>query len=54
LDLCPYKDPRRLAMCIDVVFGQQPQLLGDIPAGGCSQVMSPLYQIPESVYRYTY
>lgn len=54
LGLCPYKERRRLAMNIGVVFGQRPQLLWDIPAGESFKLMRDLYQIPDSIYRYTY
>jgi ABC-2 type transport system ATP-binding protein len=54
LGLCPYKERRRLAMNIGVVFGQRPQLLWDIPAGESFKLMRDLYQVPDSIYRYTY
>ena len=54
LGLAPFRERRRLAMNIGVVFGQKPQLLWDIPAGESFKLLKAMYQIPDEVYRYTY
>jgi ABC-2 type transport system ATP-binding protein len=54
LGLDPFRERRRLAMNIGVVFGQKPQLLWDIPAGESFKLLKGMYRIPEMTYRYTY
>jgi viologen exporter family transport system ATP-binding protein len=50
----PFRERRRLAMNIGVVFGQRPQLLWDLPAVDTFQLLKAMYRIPEEIYRYTY
>jgi len=54
LGLHPWKERRRLALNIGVVFGQKPQLLWDIPAGESFKLLKTMYRIPDEIYRYTY
>jgi ABC-2 type transport system ATP-binding protein len=54
LGLNPWRERRRLARNIGVVFGQKPQLLWDIPAGESFKLLKAMYAIPDDVYRYTY
>jgi ABC-2 type transport system ATP-binding protein len=54
LGLNPWRNRRRLALHIGVVFGQRPQLLWDIPAGESFKLLKAMYGIPDDVYRYTY
>ncbi|HEY4156563.1 MAG TPA: ATP-binding cassette domain-containing protein [Polyangiaceae bacterium] len=54
LGLNPWRERRRLARNIGVVFGQKPQLLWDIPAGESFKLLKGMYAIPDDVYRYTY
>jgi ABC-2 type transport system ATP-binding protein len=53
LGMDPWRDRRRLAANIGVVFGQKPQLLWDIPAGQSFELLKAMYAIPEDTYRFT-
>lgn len=50
----PWKERRRLALNIGVVFGQRPQLLWDIPVRETFRLLRTMYRIPDEVYEYTY
>jgi len=50
----PWKERRRLALNIGVVFGQRPQLLWDIPVRETFRLLRTMYRIPDEVYQYTY
>jgi ABC-2 type transport system ATP-binding protein len=50
----PWKERRRLALDIGVVFGQRPQLLWDIPVRETFRLLKTMYRVPEAVYRDTY
>ena len=50
----PWQNRRQVAMNIGVVFGQKPQILWDIPAGESFKLLKSLYNIPDSVYDFTY
>ena len=54
LGLVPWKERRRLAQSLGVVFGQKPQILWDIPARESFQLLKAMYAIPDDVYRFTY
>jgi ABC-2 type transport system ATP-binding protein len=49
----PFRERRRVALHIGVVFGQKPQLLWDIPPGESFKLLKAMYRIPDDVYRYT-
>ncbi len=53
LGLDPYRERRRVALHIGVVFGQKPQLLWDIPPLQSFELLKAMYRIPDHVYRYT-
>jgi ABC-2 type transport system ATP-binding protein len=53
LGMDPWRERRRLATNIGVVFGQKPQLLWDIPAGQSFELLRAMYAIPEETYRFT-
>ncbi|HEX6276516.1 MAG TPA: ATP-binding cassette domain-containing protein [Polyangiaceae bacterium] len=50
----PWKERRKLALNMGVVFGQKPQLLWDIPARESFKLLRTMYAIPEDVYRFTF
>jgi ABC-2 type transport system ATP-binding protein len=50
----PWKERRKLALNIGVVFGQKPQLLWDIPAGESFKLLKAMYRIPDEIYRFTF
>ncbi len=50
----PWKDRRKLALNIGVVFGQRPQLLWDIPVRETFRLLKTMYRIPDEVYNVTY
>lgn len=54
LGLSPWKQRRRLAARIGVVFGQKPQLLWDIPVRETFTLLREMYGIPAAVYEKTY
>jgi ABC-2 type transport system ATP-binding protein len=54
LGVVPWKERRRLAQSLGVVFGQKPQILWDIPARESFQLLKAMYAIPDEVYRFTY
>jgi ABC-2 type transport system ATP-binding protein len=53
LGLDPFRQRRRLALHIGVVFGQKPQLLWDIPPAQSFELLKAMYRIPDDVYRFT-
>ncbi len=54
LGLNPWKERRKLALNMGVVFGQKPQLLWDIPARESFQLLRAMYAIPDDVFRFTF
>jgi ABC-2 type transport system ATP-binding protein len=54
LGVVPWRERRRLAQSMGVVFGQKPQILWDIPARESFRLLKVMYQIPDSVFRFTY
>jgi ABC-2 type transport system ATP-binding protein len=50
----PWKERRKLARRIGVVFGQRPQLLWDIPVRETFGLLKTMYRIPDAVYQVTY
>jgi ABC-2 type transport system ATP-binding protein len=54
LGLDPWRERKKLALNIGVVFGQKPQLLWDIPAGESFKLLKAMYRIPDDVYRFTF
>ena len=54
LGLVPWKERRKLALNIGVVFGQRPQLLWDIPVQETFRLLEAMYHIPDEVYQITY
>jgi viologen exporter family transport system ATP-binding protein len=50
----PWKERRKLALRIGVVFGQRPQLLWDIPVRETFGLLKTMYRIPDAVYQVTY
>lgn len=50
----PFRERRRLALEIGVVFGQRPQLLWDLCTADTFELLKAMYQIPEDVYRFTH
>jgi ABC-2 type transport system ATP-binding protein len=50
----PWKERRKLALDIGVVFGQRPQLLWDIPVRETFRLLRTMYRIPDEVYQITY
>ena len=54
LGVVPWKERRRLAPSLGVVFGQKPQILWDIPAKESFELLKAMYAIPDDVYRFTY
>ena len=50
----PWKERRKLALNMGVVFGQKPQLLWDIPARESFKLLRAMYAIPDDVYRFTF
>jgi ABC-2 type transport system ATP-binding protein len=50
----PWKDRRRLALHIGVVFGQRPQLLWDIPVRETFGLLRTMYRIPQATFDVTY
>ena len=54
LGLEPFRQRRKLASRIGVVFGQRPQLLWDIPVRETFSLLKTMYRIPESVFEVTY
>jgi ABC-2 type transport system ATP-binding protein len=54
LGVVPWKERRRLAQSLGVVFGQKPQILWDIPARDSFELLKAMYAIPDDVYRFTY
>ena len=49
----PWRDRRRLALDIGVVFGQRPQLLWDIPVRETFRLLKDMYGVSDEVYRRT-
>ncbi len=49
--LCPYKDRKKNAANIGVVFGQRTQLWWDLPASDTFDLLKYIYKIPDDVYR---
>jgi ABC-2 type transport system ATP-binding protein len=54
LGVVPWRERRRLAQSMGVVFGQKPQILWDIPARESFRLLKVMYRIPDAVYRFTY
>jgi ABC-2 type transport system ATP-binding protein len=54
LGLTPWKERRKLARQIGVVFGQRPQLLWDIPVRETFTLLRTMYRVPKAVYDVTY
>ncbi len=54
LGVVPWRERRRLAQSMGVVFGQKPQILWDIPARESFRLLKVMYDVPDSVYRFTY
>ncbi len=54
LGLDPWRQRRKLAAQIGVVFGQRPQLLWDIPVRETLSLLRTMYRIPKDVYDVTY
>jgi ABC-2 type transport system ATP-binding protein len=54
LGLVPWRERRRLAQSMGVVFGQKPQILWDIPARESFRLLKVMYAIPDSIFRFTY
>ena len=54
LGLDPWRQRRKLAGQIGVVFGQRPQLLWDIPVQETLSLLQTMYRIPQDVYDVTY
>jgi ABC-2 type transport system ATP-binding protein len=54
LGVVPWRERRRLAQNMGVVFGQKPQLLWDIPARESFRLLKAMYAIPDGVFRFTY
>jgi len=54
LGVVPWKERRKLALNIGVVFGQRPQLLWDIPVQETFRLLKAMYHIPDEVYQITY
>jgi ABC-2 type transport system ATP-binding protein len=54
LGVVPFRERRRLAQRMGVVFGQKPQLLWDIPARESFRLLKAMYRIPNDVFRFTY
>ncbi len=54
LGLDPWRQRRRLAARIGVVFGQKPQLLWDIPVRETFTLLKEMYAIPDAVFARTY
>jgi ABC-2 type transport system ATP-binding protein len=50
----PWKERKKLALNMGVVFGQKPQLLWDIPARESFTLLRTMYAIPDDVYRFTF
>jgi ABC-2 type transport system ATP-binding protein len=50
----PWKERRKLARKIGVVFGQRPQLLWDIPVRETFSLLKTMYDIPSAVFEVTY
>jgi ABC-2 type transport system ATP-binding protein len=50
----PWKERRKLALNMGVVFGQKPQLLWDIPARESFELLKAMYAIPADVFRFTF
>lgn len=50
----PWKERRRLALHIGVVFGQRPQLLWDIPVRETFRLLRTMYRIPDEIFEQTY
>ena len=50
----PWKERRKLARQIGVVFGQRPQLLWDIPVRETFTLLKAMYRVPDAVYAITY
>ncbi len=49
--LCPYKERKRNAMRLGVVFGQRTQLWWDLPVIDTFELLKYIYKIPESRYK---
>jgi ABC-2 type transport system ATP-binding protein len=54
LGLEPFRQRRKLAGRIGVVFGQRPQLLWDIPVRETFTLLKTMYRIPEPIFEVTY
>jgi len=54
LGVVPWRERRRLAQSMGVVFGQKPQILWDIPARESFRLLKVMYAIPDAVFRFTY
>ncbi|HTB34572.1 MAG TPA: ATP-binding cassette domain-containing protein [bacterium] len=54
LGMEPWRQRRRLAARIGVVFGQKPQLLWDIPVRETFSLLKEMYGIPQAVFDKTY
>ncbi|HSU40387.1 MAG TPA: ATP-binding cassette domain-containing protein [Polyangiaceae bacterium] len=54
LGVVPWRERRRLAQNMGVVFGQKPQILWDIPARESFRLLKAMYAIPNEVFRFTY
>ena len=54
LGVVPWRERRRLAQNMGVVFGQKPQILWDIPARDSFRLLKAMYAIPDDVFRFTY
>ncbi|MGH7441978.1 MAG: ABC transporter ATP-binding protein [bacterium] len=54
LGLKPWKQRRKLAARIGVVFGQKPQLLWDIPVRETFTLLKEMYGVPAAVFDKTY
>jgi ABC-2 type transport system ATP-binding protein len=54
LGVVPWRERRRLAQNMGVVFGQKPQILWDIPARESFRLLKVMYAIRDDVFRFTY